>query len=200
MRALSSSLAVLFLLAWVGIAPAQPSFDCATATGAAERAICLSPRLSADDRRLDEAYRRARSSLGDAEREALRAGQRDWIRRRNACGADPACLAEAYRSRLQELGTLAAPPPGPADEAAPAGGLPSLARSLGGIARVEPGPNGTAIAVTAPGERVTLIEKTGVISAGYPWFLIRFEGGRGYQWGGDLCTEGVPQPGTRRTC
>lgn len=88
------------------VAAVTPSFDCRTDTNAIERAICGDPALSARDRKLSESYYRLADTLPQAERFALRDQQRDWIRRRNACGSLVPCIAQAYDQRLAQLQAL----------------------------------------------------------------------------------------------
>jgi uncharacterized protein len=83
-----------------------PSFDCRADTNAVERTICSDPALSARDRSLSEIYYRLADSLPQAERFALRDQQRDWIRRRNACGNLVPCLVNAYDQRIGQLRAL----------------------------------------------------------------------------------------------
>jgi hypothetical protein len=78
--------------------------------------------------------------------------------------------------------------------------LPAPARSLGGMVRTEAGPTGTPIAVMNADEDITLVESTSVATGGYVWFLIRFQGGRGYHWGREICSLSGPVPGTLRVC
>ncbi|MEM8728271.1 MAG: MliC family protein [Pseudomonadota bacterium] len=87
---------------------AQPSFDCAAATHAAEKAICASADLSAMDRELARLYDLARAGPNmTADRaDSLRATQRDWIKGRNACWTtqDPQkCARDAYALRIDDL-------------------------------------------------------------------------------------------------
>lgn len=85
------------------MAAATPSFDCRTDTQPVEQAICADSGLSARDRKLSESYYRLADMLPQAERFALRDQQRDWIRRRNACGSLVPCIAQAYDQRLAQL-------------------------------------------------------------------------------------------------
>jgi uncharacterized protein YjbI with pentapeptide repeats len=80
-------------------APARvgPGFDCARAGSVTERAVCGSDELSAMDAALSALWR------GRARTDADRAGQRAWLRERNACGADAACLAVSYGGRIAAL-------------------------------------------------------------------------------------------------
>jgi uncharacterized protein len=88
------------------IAAVTPSFDCRGDTNAVERAICGDSSLSARDRMLSETYYRLADTLPQPERFALRDQQRDWMRRRNACGNLVPCLANAYDQRIGQLRAL----------------------------------------------------------------------------------------------
>jgi uncharacterized protein YecT (DUF1311 family) len=87
-------------------APAA-SFECANARSDVERAICASTDLARLDRHLGEAYLNKLSwALNEAEKAALRAQQRSWLKTRDAtCRGSQkgACLAGLYQKRLKEL-------------------------------------------------------------------------------------------------
>jgi len=79
-----------------------PSFDCAHATTATERAVCSDPYIARLDVVMADVYALAlRSDEGIAPR--VRSSQRDWLRMRNHCGSDRACLVSAYTARVMEL-------------------------------------------------------------------------------------------------
>ena len=88
---------------WPAGAAAAPSFDCAKAGTPTEHAICGAPALAALDSALAEAYRAARAGAGEAERARIRAEQIAWLGRRDACGADAACLEARMAARLAAL-------------------------------------------------------------------------------------------------
>lgn len=78
-----------------------PSFDCAQAETQTEFAICTIPSLSALDRDLAAAWAEIQ---GSATRRAQELPlQIAWLTRRNTCGADASCLADAMTSRLEQL-------------------------------------------------------------------------------------------------
>jgi hypothetical protein len=79
----------------------QASFPCGRAASVTEKAICASFTLAAWDRSVALAWRRA--SEGAAPGPAT--GQKEWLRTRDACGADPRCLEEKMSSRTAELRT-----------------------------------------------------------------------------------------------
>lgn len=84
----------------------------------------------------------------------------------------------------------------------PEGNLTQIpAGSWGGIVREGPGQNYRRLASLNQGERVMLLENTGVYSNGFPWWYIEFWGNRtGYQWGGILCSLNAPMEGIYETC
>ncbi|MBN8997351.1 MAG: DUF3298 domain-containing protein [Rhizobiales bacterium] len=86
-------------------APA-PSFDCAKAGTAIEKAICGSVELARLDRGVAEAYaRKLKYSFEDGEKAKNQAEQRQWLADRDQkCGnGDAACLKEVYATRLKAL-------------------------------------------------------------------------------------------------
>jgi uncharacterized protein len=93
------------------LAAVTPSFDCTADTKPVEQAICSDTSLSARDRKLSESYYRLADGLSSGERMALRDQQRDWIRRRNACGNQAPCIAQAYDQRIAQLQAMAGGPP-----------------------------------------------------------------------------------------
>ncbi len=92
--------------------PTRPSFDCAQAGTATERQICASPLLAKLDAEIAGAYRSASTDVSPADRSRMIAEQRAWIRSRDACGGERACLERSLTARRDEL--LAAFPGGAA--------------------------------------------------------------------------------------
>jgi len=102
----------------------QPSFSCTGVTRTVERMICSHALLAQADRELDELYRRATGpGIPDDARQAVRDGQRGWLRQRDqACIAgmtlaqathDPQpydCLLRAYGDRIGVLRDRVSPP------------------------------------------------------------------------------------------
>ncbi len=93
-----------------GMAPAQPSFDCASASAPAERAICADAVLAGYDRQVADAWRQAVQSAGGSA--ALLPGQKRWLAQRNACGWNAGCIESLMRSRILELTGSAPVTPG----------------------------------------------------------------------------------------
>ena len=86
---------------------------------------------------------------------------------------------------------------------ADAGGadFPVAAGSWGGIVRTGPGQQYPRLTSLGEGERITLLENTGIVANDYPWFRIQYRGRReGYQWGGIICSLGDQVEGTFETC
>ena len=86
--------------------------DCKLARTPRERAICSSPRLTADDARLSAAYQRLRSQLSPEGAAALTADQRSWLTYLDSACPPHAraeranlgnCLSEEYSTRLLQL-------------------------------------------------------------------------------------------------
>lgn len=205
------ALALLASAGWAwpagGALAAAPSFDCGADTLMTERAICASDELAALDRDLNRVYVGAMTALGGPDKAALRGEQHAWIKRRNTCLADETCIADYYRDRIAYLERIREPtrsvptprrgaPGGPQ----PAVAVPAAATSLGGTVRNVPGGGGIPLAVLKVGETITIMRTTDQTVAGHGWFFVRYEGGEGYMWGGDLCTAEAGMPGVRKTC
>jgi uncharacterized protein YecT (DUF1311 family) len=94
------SSAVLTLARRTPNAAPQPSFACSAARTPIERMLCGSVALAALDRSVAAAYKRKRDT---SDAGALRAAQAEWLKRRDACGQDEACVADAMRERIDEL-------------------------------------------------------------------------------------------------
>ncbi len=78
---------------------------------------------------------------------------------------------------------------------------PRAAGSWGGIVRSGPGQQYQRLGSLREGERVTLLENTGVMENGYPWLRISYREGReGYKWGGILCSLGEASPDVFEVC
>lgn len=92
---------------------------------------------------------------------------------------------------------------GEATPDAAGGGIEMNARamSLGGRVRSGPGMDYTRLGSIAQGMPITLLENTGVMMNGYPWFRIRVATGEvGYQWGGIICDPAARVSGVFERC
>jgi len=81
------------------------SFDCARARLADERAICADRALNDQDVRMEVLLSvNGRFHLMGANG-AMHDDQRAWLAERHGCGANRACLARAYKARIDQLNT-----------------------------------------------------------------------------------------------
>jgi uncharacterized protein len=91
---------LLTSLAFASVTHAS-SFDCSTANNKTEKAVCGDPQISLLDEKLGKLWHSTLASVPDAK--ALKADQRQWLKSRNACGDQMACLRREYLMRLSEL-------------------------------------------------------------------------------------------------
>lgn len=85
----------------------RPSFACNRARLAAERSICASNSLASLDKSLATAWADALKACEGqpACLQPLRQQQKAWVKQRNQCGNNEACLRETLRDRLEVLVT-----------------------------------------------------------------------------------------------
>lgn len=69
------------------------------------------------------------------------------------------------------------------------GTLPMYGRSLGGVVRSKPSMGSKKVASLKEGDRIEIVEDSGVTMNGYTWFKIRWRGKTGYHWGGIFCSD-----------
>jgi uncharacterized protein len=81
------------------------SFDCSKATRSQDKMVCSTPALSAADTQLTVLYKSALAETSDPT--ALRKAQEAWLATRNTC-SDPACLLQAYQTRIAMLQKISA--------------------------------------------------------------------------------------------
>jgi uncharacterized protein len=112
MISLAKSVAAMILVLGAGTASVwaqeKPSFDCAKADNAVDRAICKSAELAKADREMAAAYAALLDKLSGAAKDELVKDQVRWIANRNrACRADPDsvenCLKNRYAGRITNL-------------------------------------------------------------------------------------------------
>jgi uncharacterized protein len=106
-RVVSLSLTVALLLAGrpakaAGYAP----LDCRNAASPAEKAVCRSYSLGQSEARMATLFGIVTALVGMGQRGDIGDQQRQWIKTRDACGADTSCLAEAYKARIQALSAI----------------------------------------------------------------------------------------------
>lgn len=110
MRLLTMTL--VLLATSTAFAQSGPSFDCAKASNAVERAICKDPELAKVDREMAAAYVRLSDKLSGPAKDHLAKDQVRWIVERNqGCGRDKdgieECLKQRYATRLDNLKAFA---------------------------------------------------------------------------------------------
>lgn len=83
----------------------KPSFNCATARRAVEKAICANPELADLDRELNGSYLRSIGEIQNpADKRKVQREQEEFIARRNAAFGRPGYdLRQEMKKRLQEL-------------------------------------------------------------------------------------------------
>jgi uncharacterized protein len=105
LRKLAGGLIALSLLA--ASVPARAAdytpIDCGKASSPAERTICRSYPLGQAEARMATMFGVVTSLVAMGQRGDIGDAQRKWLKERNACGDDGACIARAYQSRVNAL-------------------------------------------------------------------------------------------------
>jgi uncharacterized protein len=105
LRKLMGGLVALSLL--VALVPARAAdyapIDCSKVSLPAERAICRSYPLGQAEARMATMFGIVTSLVAMGQRGDIGDAQRKWLKERNACGDDNACIARAYQSRIAVL-------------------------------------------------------------------------------------------------
>lgn len=93
---------LIFASSLLPVAALAAGFDCAKSSTTTEKAICSDTQLSSYDEILAATFKK--SIVQSMNPEQMKSDQRQWLKtRRNACGADVACLKTAYNERIAEL-------------------------------------------------------------------------------------------------
>jgi uncharacterized protein len=104
-RKLTGGLVALSLL--VASVPADAAdytpIDCSKASSPAERAVCRSYPLGQAEARMATLFGVVTSLVAMGQRGDIGDAQRKWLKERNTCGDDSACIARAYQSRIAVL-------------------------------------------------------------------------------------------------
>lgn len=111
-----------------------------------------------------------------------------WSKIPERCQGDVQSMFEA------ENDSAAAEDAAPADGEADTAIADLSALSYGGVLRAGPGMDSRKKASIRLGQRIELLEATGIWTDDYQWFKIRTASGTGYHWGGIFCTSGGPKP------
>jgi uncharacterized protein len=105
---LSGFILISPLIAMIGFSPAPAyaaSFDCDAANlQADEKAICDNRSLNDADVKMVTTFDLLSGLLAMGARGALKDEQSAWLKKRQACEADTACLKTAYEERIKQLG------------------------------------------------------------------------------------------------
>ncbi|EAA8368014.1 DUF1311 domain-containing protein [Salmonella enterica] len=82
------------------------SFDCQKAKAADEKTICAHLALNDKDVEMHTNYQFLKGLFAMGSRGALQDAQRSWLKQRQQCKTDAACLTKAYNERLKQLDAL----------------------------------------------------------------------------------------------
>jgi uncharacterized protein len=80
--------------------------DCAKAQSAAEITICKTYSLGQAEARMATLYAIDMSLVAMGQRGDIGDAQRQWLKTREACGRDVACLSKAYSDRIGQLNAV----------------------------------------------------------------------------------------------
>ena len=81
----------------------KPSFDCANPRSPAEAAVCNNPELAALDQEMSRLFTQKLQQPGFFTRQRLLHAQRHWLRNRDTCAGNVACLKVQYQAAVQHL-------------------------------------------------------------------------------------------------
>jgi uncharacterized protein len=107
-RALCLGLAMTLSATTAALCAEYSPIECDRASDAAQRAICRDYALGQAEARMATLYGVLSSLVAMGQRSNLQDTQREWLRARDSCRDDRACLANAYASRIQELNAMVA--------------------------------------------------------------------------------------------
>jgi uncharacterized protein len=102
MKTLFTLAATAFAVAAFAPAASAASFNCYGRLTVTEAAICANSQLSSLDSQMAKAYRISFRAYGNY----VKGTQVPWLRARNACGANVACLRASYNERIGSLQIL----------------------------------------------------------------------------------------------
>lgn len=77
--------------------------NCSKATSPSERTICRDYALGQQEARLATLFGLATAFVAMGQRGDIQDAQRAWLKRRDACGENSACLTKAYDDRIAEV-------------------------------------------------------------------------------------------------
>lgn len=103
-RVLCAAIAASMLsLPTIATAANYAPLDCAKAASEAEQTICRNYALGQDEARMATLYGIAMSLVAMGQRGDIGDAQKQWLKTREACGADAGCLTKAYSDRIGQL-------------------------------------------------------------------------------------------------
>ncbi len=88
----------------------KPSFDCSKAKTPVEKTICGSVELASFDLSVAESYKQNIKGFTEGKDslavKRVKAAQRAWLKKRDACGTDAACLKKTMEDQLEAMADL----------------------------------------------------------------------------------------------
>ncbi|MGH6672476.1 MAG: lysozyme inhibitor LprI family protein [Xanthobacteraceae bacterium] len=87
----------------VGFAADYAPIDCARAASAADRTICGNYALGQAEARMATLYGIDMSLVAMGQRGDIGDAQKQWLKTREACGTNVACLTKSYNDRVGQL-------------------------------------------------------------------------------------------------
>jgi uncharacterized protein len=79
---------------------------CSKASSPAERTICRNYDLGQQEARMATLFAITTSLVAMGQRGDIQDAQRAWLKKRDACGNDVACLRKAYDTRIYDLNAV----------------------------------------------------------------------------------------------
>lgn len=105
-----ASKAVVLVAALACLAVSSPAraadyapIDCGKASSPTERTVCRNYSLGQTEARMATLFGVANSLVAMGQRSDIADAQHKWLKERDACGDNTACLARAYQSRIAVL-------------------------------------------------------------------------------------------------
>jgi len=102
-RLLATALVGFVACTRVASAASYTPVDCAKAAIPAEKTICGNYALGQAEARTATLFGIATSLVAMGQRADIGDAQRQWLQKRDTCGRNIGCLAQAYNDRIQQL-------------------------------------------------------------------------------------------------
>ncbi|PHM30693.1 lysozyme inhibitor LprI family protein [Xenorhabdus innexi] len=97
---------MLLLLCLLSPLSFAASFDCTKAKSPDEKAICANQKLNDLDVEMSVKYHFLHGLFAMGVSGEMYNSQQAWLKKRQKCGGDTACLLQSYHQRLNQLNTL----------------------------------------------------------------------------------------------